>query len=243
MTRQNDTPNSQQENSLKTNRSKIGLILLAFIAFISLGLPDGLLGIAWPSIREHFSLRLDTLGILLFASTAGYMTSSFFSGQVISKLGVGKTLAFSCLLTGASLIGYTFAPFWWVMVMLGVFVGVGAGAIDAGLNTYIASNFGEGLMQWLHASYGIGVTLGPVIMTVGLNLYNAWQWGYQNVGIAQIILAICFFITVSMWTQTSGATHTEEKKITDYQTSISETLRQPKVWMSLLLFFIYVGIE
>lgn len=228
---------------MKTQRSKIGLILLAFIAFISLGLPDGLLGIAWPSIREHFSLRLDALGILLFASTAGYMTSSFFSGQVISKLGVGKTLAFSCLLTSVSLIGYTFAPFWWVMVLLGVVAGLGAGAIDAGLNTYIASNFGEGLMQWLHASYGVGVTSGPIIMTVGLNLYNAWQWGYQSVGIAQILLAICFFFTISMWAQNPQTEHKEEKKLTDYQTPISETLRQPKVWMSLLLFFIYVGIE
>ncbi|MBL8097948.1 MAG: MFS transporter [Anaerolineales bacterium] len=229
-----------KESKLKTPRSKIGLILLAFIAFISLGLPDGLLGIAWPSIREHFSLRLDALGILLFASTAGYMTSSFFSGQVISKLGVGKTLALSCLLTSVSLIGYTFAPFWWVMVLLGVVAGLGAGAIDAGLNTYIASNFGEGLMQWLHASYGVGITLGPIIMTVGLNLYNAWQWGYTNVGIAQLLLAICFFFTISMWTQKEQK---EEKKLTDYQTPISETLRQPKVWMSLLLFFIYVGIE
>lgn len=228
---------------MKSNRSKIGLIVLAFMAFISLGLPDGLLGIAWPSIREHFLLRLDALGILLFASTAGYMTSSFFSGQVITKLGVGKTLAFSCLLTSISLLGYTVAPFWWVMVLSGVVAGLGAGAIDAGLNTYIASNFGEGLMQWLHASYGIGVTAGPIIMTVGLNLYNAWQWGYQSVGIAQIILATCFFFTISMWAQSTGTKNVDEKKLTDYQTPISETLRQPKVWMSLLLFFIYVGIE
>src|SRR5690606_17417297 len=229
--------------TLKTQRSKIGLILLAFLAFISLGLPDGLLGIAWPSIREHFSLRLDSIGILLFASTAGYMTSSFFSGQVIAKLGVGKTLAISCLLTSVSLLGYTFAPFWWVMVLLGIVAGLGAGAIDAGLNTYIASNFGEGLMQWLHASYGIGVTLGPIIMTVGLNLYNAWQWGYKSVGNAQLLLGICFFITISMWAQSSTTESTEDKKLTDYQTPISETLRQPKVWISLLLFFIYVGIE
>lgn len=225
---------------MKTNRSKIGLILLAFLAFISLGLPDGLLGIAWPSIREHFSLHLDALGILLFASTAGYMTSSFFSGQVISKLGVGKTLALSCLLTSVSLIGYTFAPFWWVMVLLGVVAGLGAGAIDAGLNAYIASNFGERLMQWLHASYGVGVTLGPIIMTVGLNAYHAWQWGYVNVGVAQLLLAIGFFFTISMWAKKE---HVEEKKLTDYQTPLSETLRQPKVWISLLLFFIYVGVE
>ncbi|MBL8078628.1 MAG: MFS transporter [Anaerolineales bacterium] len=230
---------------MKTYRAQIGLILLAFIAFISLGLPDGLLGVAWPSIREHFSLRLDALGMLLFAATAGYMTSSFLSGQVISKLGIGGTLAASCFLTGAGLIGYTLAPFWWVMVLLGMVAGLGAGAIDAGLNTYIAANFGEGLMQWLHASFGIGVTLGPIIMTVGLNSFHAWQWGYRNVGTAQIILAACFLLTMSIWQKKSTPAHEpqENMRLTDYKTSISETLRQPIVWMSLLLFFIYTGIE
>jgi fucose permease len=230
---------------LKTDRSKIGLILLAFIAFISLGLPDGLLGIAWPSIRNHFSLRLDALGLLLFASTAGYMTSSFLSGKIISKIGIGGTLAASCFLTGAGLIGYTLVPEWWMMVALGIVAGLGAGAIDAGINTYIASNFGEGLMQWLHASYGVGVTLGPIIMTIGLTAFNAWQWGYRNVGTAQIVLAACFLLTISMWSQKpqTEQAHEQDLLLTDYQTPISETLRRPAVWMSLLLFFIYTGLE
>ena len=227
-------------------RAYIGLILLSFIAFISLGLPDGLLGVAWPSIRETFSLRLDALGILLVASTAGYITSSFLSGKLIAKLGVGGTLAASCFLTGAGLIGYTLVPAWWMMVLLGVVAGLGAGAIDAGLNTYIASHFGEGLMQWLHASFGVGVTLGPLIMTAGLNWFNDWHWGYQNVGTAQIILAGCFLFTLRMWQRTPELPHEEEKKemrLTDYNTPIGETLKQSSVWMSLLMFFIYTGIE
>lgn len=226
-------------------RSHIGLILLSFIAFISLGLPDGLLGVAWPSIRETFSLRLDALGVLLVASTAGYITSSFLSGKLIARLGVGGTLAASCFLTGAGLIGYTLVPAWWMLVLLGVVAGLGAGAIDAGLNTYIASHFGEGLMQWLHASFGVGVTLGPLIMTAGLNWYNDWHWGYQNVGVAQILLAGCFLLTIRMWQQTPELPHEEKKemRLTDYNTPISETLRQSSVWMSLLMFFIYTGIE
>lgn len=227
-------------------RAYIGLILLSFIAFISLGLPDGLLGVAWPSIRETFSLRLDALGILLVASTSGYITSSFLSGKLIAKLGVGGTLAASCFLTGAGLIGYTLVPAWWMMVLLGVVAGLGAGAIDAGLNTYIASHFGEGLMQWLHASFGVGVTLGPLIMTAGLNWFNDWHWGYQNVGTAQILLAGCFLFTLRMWQRTPELPHEEEKKemrLTDYNTPIGETLKQSSVWMSLLMFFIYTGIE
>jgi fucose permease len=227
-------------------RAYIGLILLSFIAFISLGLPDGLLGVAWPSIRETFSLRLDALGILLVASTSGYITSSFLSGKLIAKLGVGGTLAASCFLTGAGLIGYTLVPAWWMMVLLGVVAGLGAGAIDAGLNTYIASHFGEGLMQWLHASFGVGVTLGPLIMTAGLNWFNDWHWGYQNVGTAQVLLAGCFLFTLRMWQRTPELPHEEEKKemrLTDYNTPIGETLKQSSVWMSLLMFFIYTGIE
>ncbi len=231
--------------SLNKYRSRIGLILLSFIAFISLGLPDGLLGVAWPSIRETFLLRLDALGILLVASTAGYITSSFLSGKLIAKLGVGGTLAASCFLTGAGLIGYTLVPAWWMLVLLGSVAGLGAGAIDAGLNTYIASHFGEGLMQWLHASFGVGVTLGPLIMTAGLNWFNDWHWGYQNVGVAQIILAGCFLLTIRMWQQTPELPHEEKKelRLTDYNTPISETLKHSSVWMSLLMFFIYTGIE
>ena len=123
--------------------SKIGLILLAFIAFISLGLPDGLLGVAWPSIRGSFSRPLDSLGILLFAIMAGYLTSSFFSGHLIARLGVGKLLAASCAATGAGLIGYTLAPTWWMIVAFGAVTGLGAGAIDASLNSYIAWNLGK----------------------------------------------------------------------------------------------------
>ena len=226
-------------------RSRIGLILLSFVAFISLGLPDGLIGVAWPSIREHFSLRLDALGMLLIASTAGYITSSFLSGKLIAKLGVGGTLAASCFLTATGLIGYTFVPAWWMMVLLGVILGLGAGAIDAGLNTYVASHFGEGLMQWLHASFGVGVTLGPLIMTAGLNFFNAWQWGYRAVGTSQMILVACFLLTIPMWQNHDPHPHEEAQptKLTDYKTSITETLKQPSVWMSLLLFFIYTGVE
>ena len=232
-------------NTNSSQRSKIGLIVLAYIAFISLGMPDGLFGVAWPSIRENFSLRLDSVGTFFFAGTAGYMLSSFFSGKIISKLGVGGTLAASCTLTASALLGYTFAPFWWTMVALGVASGLGAGAIDAGLNTYVASHFGEGLMQWLHASYGFGVTLGPIIMTAGLNIFNSWRFGYRMVGIAQLLLATSFLLTVRMWQEGGGASPNpdQEHHLTDYQTPFGETLRQPIVWLNLLLFFLYTGAE
>lgn len=226
-------------------KSKVGLIVLAYIAFISLGLPDGLLGVAWPSIRANFSIPLDSLGALLFASMVGYLTSSFFSGKIMARLGVGGLLAVSCALTGSVLVGYTLAPAWWVMVGLAVFGGLGAGAIDAGINTYIASEHSEGLMQWLHASFGVGITLGPMIMTAGLNAFGKWRVGYAAVGAAQLVLALCFALTMAMWKREKAPLPEEDdsKRLLDYQTSLRSTLRRPRTWLSVLLFFIYTGCE
>ncbi len=226
------------------NYPRLGLVLLAFIAFVALGLPDGLLGVGWPSIRTGFSIPLDALGMLLFASVAGYMVSTFLSGFLLSRVGVGRILAASCFLTGFALIGYTFVPQWWMMVGLGVFSGMGAGAIDAGLNTYVAAHFGEGLMQWLHASWGVGITLGPIIMTLGLTNSHTWRLGYIIVGGFQIVLAVCFVLTLGMWHQDNDPSESNtRRKLTEYKTPITETLRHPQVWLSVLLFFLYVGAE
>jgi fucose permease len=230
--------------SIRQSRSRIGLLLLAYIAFISLGLPDGLLGVAWPSLRADFSLPLDALGALLIAGTTGYLTSSFFSGQVMSRMGVGGLLAASCFATGASLLGYTLAPAWVLIVGLGVVAGLGAGAIDAGINTYVASNYGEGLMQWLHASFGIGITLGPLIMITGINHFDSWRLGYIVVGVTQLILTICFGLTVGLWKKPAASGKPDgTQRLMDYRTSLLETLRQPGAWLSIALFFIYTGIE
>ncbi len=224
----------------------LGLILLAFIAFVALGLPDGLLGVGWPSIRAGFSIPLDAIGTFLTALVAGYMTSSFLSGFLLARLGVGRILAASCFLTGVALIGYTLVPQWWMMVLLGVIAGLGAGGIDAGLNTYVAAHFGEGLMQWLHASWGVGITMGPIIMTLGLTNLDSWRFGYRVVGGFQLALAACFVLTLAMWSRNgapAGGSAETEKKLTDYKTPMGQTLRQPRVWLSVVLFFLYVGAE
>jgi fucose permease len=227
-----------------------GLIVLAFIAFISLGLPDGLLGVAWPSIRDGFGLPLDALGALLIAVNAGYLVSSFGSGYAISRLGVGRLLAVSCAATGLGLIGYTLVPAWWMMVALGLLAGLGAGAIDGGLNTFVAAHFGERLMQWLHASWGVGITLGPFIMTLGLERFQSWRWGYVAVGASQIALGAYFAITASRWQSPTRPPSPDEtitpqgpQPIHEPAASFAETLANPRVWMSLTLFLVYTGIE
>jgi len=224
-------------------RSLVGLVALAFIAFISLGLPDGLMGVAWPTLRAEFNQPLDSLGYMLVAAMAGYMTSSFISGKIMARLGVGGLLAASCAVTGLSLLGYTVAPAWPVMVGLAVFAGLGGGAIDAGINTYVAAHFKESLMQWLHASFGVGITLGPIIMTVGLKNTGMWRTGYWVVGTAQVLLAVCFALTASRWRNGGTDAVEGERKLTDYRTPMRQTLREPRAWLSILLFFLYTGME
>ena len=232
------------EPGAKAGRSKLGVVALAFVAFVALGMPDGLLGVAWPSIRASFALPLDAVGLLLVATVAGYLTSSALSGPLVARWGVGQVLAVSCALTGAGMLGYTLVPTWWLVVVLGVVAGLGAGAIDAGLNTYAAAHFGESLMQWLHASYGVGVTLGPVIMTLALTDRQSWQLGYRVVGLFQLGLAVCFVLTRPIWNRSDPpAGGPSARRLTDYQTSLRETLRQPRVWLSVLLFFLYTGSE
>jgi fucose permease len=235
---------SDQTATANAHQSRWGLIVLAFVAFIALGLPDGLLGVGWPSIRGHFHVPLDAVGLLLMAGVAGYMASSFFSGVLLARIGVGRLLAASCFLTGIVLLAYTFVPNWWMMVLLGAFAGLGAGAIDAGLNTYVASHFGEGTMQGLHASWGVGITLGPIIMTFGLTALDSWRFGYRVVGLFQVALAVCFVLTLALWNRNDRPADGETaKKLTDYTTPMTETLRRPRVWLSTMLFFLYVGAE
>jgi fucose permease len=163
------------------------LVALAYAAFVSLGLPDGLTGVAWPSIRTTFGLPLNALGALATTAMIGYLVSSFSSGRMLARLGVGGLLALSCLATAISLLGYGSAPLWGVMVGLGLLAGLGAGAIDAGLNTYAAENFSPRTVNWLHASFGLGAATGPMVMSSVISAGQSWRLGYLIVGVAQLI--------------------------------------------------------
>ncbi|TDP91301.1 fucose permease [Halanaerobium saccharolyticum] len=226
------------------------LIALIYIAFISLGLPDGLLGVAWPEMRESFSLPLDALGIILIGSTTGYLLSSFFNGFFMRKIGVAVLLSLSCLATALALIGYTLVPVWWLLPLLAVLAGLGAGAIDAGLNTYVEKHFNEGLMQWLHASFGVGVTIGPIIMSSAIKYFESWRVGYLIVGSAQILLALTFALTLSLWRDPENKKKAEVAKKENkdrnnkkQEIKMLDTIRHLPALLSVLLFFIYTGIE
>ena len=178
---------------------RTSVLLLAYFAFISLGLPDGLLGVGWPSIATEFRVGTDAVGLLLFAGTAGYLVSSVAAGFSIARLGVGRLLAGSTALASLALAGYAVSPAFAFLVPCALIAGFGGGAIDAGLNAYAAGAFGPKHMNWLHAFFGLGVAIGPLIMTGVLSGGLSWHWGYGIVASGQALLAVAFAVTARSW--------------------------------------------
>src|SRR5437867_735803 len=159
-------------------------VTIAALAFATLGLPDGALGVAWPSIRRDFGLPVSGLGSLLLVMMAGHLVSSFGSGPAVARLGSGRLLVWSNLAFAASALGFAAAPAWGVLLLAGLFVGMGAGLIDAGLNAYAAARFSPGVITWLHACFGAGAMLGPLLVSGVLQSGRSWRGGYGLIAFA-----------------------------------------------------------
>jgi fucose permease len=215
-------------------------LALASLGFVSLGLPEGMLGVAWPSIRASFGLPLDALGLLLAPFATGYFVSSAVSGRVLTRLGIGRALAISCGLTGLSLLGYALSPAWLSMIVLAGVLGVGAGTIDAGVNTYAAVAHGARVLNWMHAAFGLGAAIGPLIMTAIIGAGLAWNIGYAAVALAQLGLAAGYWRTRQLYARPRhpAAVHTDAG-----HGSARALLRNPVALLSMGLFFVYVGLE
>ena len=215
------------------------LALLAFLAFISLGLPDGLLGVSWPSMRLAFGVPLDALGTLVAVQTLGYLTSSSLSGRLLRVLPIGSVLALSTLAAALALLGFSTTSLWPLLLACGFLAGLAGGAVDAGLNAYGARHFSARVLNWLHAFFGVGTTLGPLIVTAVLTSGAAWRWSYVIVGTAQLLLAATFFATRRRWADVAIG----EAAPPQVAARTRDTLRRPIVWLAMATFFVYSGAE
>jgi fucose permease len=214
------------------------LIALAGLAFVSLGLPDGLLGVAWPSMSLSFARPLDDLGVLFLAITVGYVASSAASGRLLAHLNLGVALAVSCMLTAAALAGFALSTGWWWLVPLSVVLGLGGGGIDTTLNTYAASQHGARALNLLHACYGVGAAAGPMIMTAAMRPGGSWQLGYAIVCVAQTILAFAFVATRRHWPTVASA-----EAAAAAGASLLATARLRPAQLGALTFVCYTGVE
>lgn len=228
-------------------RARAVPLILVGLGFVSLGLPEGSLGVAWPSIRDSFSLPLDALGFLFGSFATGYVVSSALSGRVFARLGIGTALAISCLASGTSLLGYSVSSGWPTMIVLAGVLGLGAGTIDSGLNAYAAVQYGSRVLNWMHAAFGIGAAIGPVLMTGAITSGLGWQRAYALLGLAQITLGVGY----AGW-RNALQTHRGSRGLPSAtnQPRASETTRprpgsrsNPALWISAAVFFLYVGVE
>jgi len=165
------------------------LLGLVYLAFVSLGLPDGVLGVAWPLMRNTLGQPLAAVGAITITMTVCSAGSSLMAGAVVHRIGTGAVVAASCLMTAVALIGFSLAPtFAWVLA-LAVPLGLGAGAVDASLNHFVAVHYSSRHMNWLHGCWGVGATTGPLIMGVALAGNGGWESGLRSLGLMQLGLA------------------------------------------------------
>jgi fucose permease len=178
------------------------LLAVVYAAFVSLGLPDGAMGVAWPAMRATLGQPLEALGLVSLIGTVGSALSGFASGRVLARLGTPKVVLISGLLTGGALVGYALAPSYAFVLALALPLGFGAGSVDAGLNHYAAERWSSRHMNWLHASWGVGATLGPLVMTAAIAAGTGgqgWRTGYLAIGGTQLALAAVFLFTLGLW--------------------------------------------
>ncbi len=228
------------------------LLAITYLAFISLGLPDAMLGSAWPSMHLQLQVPVSCAGMISMVISIGTVISSLLSDRITRKWGTGLVTAVSVGLTAAALLGFSVAPSFWALCLLAIPYGLGAGAVDAALNNYAAIHFKASHMSWLHCCWGVGASLGPYIMGACLTGGLTWNSGYRIVGFLQIALTAFLFASLSAWKEkrregeketkgkpkTEGEPKAEALKATeDTAPSVKQLLRISGVKAEMAAFF------
>jgi fucose permease len=213
----------------------IVLLILIYISFISLGLPDGLLGVGWPIMRLAFNQSLQAAGLVIIIMMPLSTLSSMNAARLKERFGVGPVAFASALLTAFSLIGIGFSASFEGLILFSIGLGIGQGAVDALLNDVVSQNFASKHMSWLHGFWGVGATIGPGLMTYILSLNKGWTLGYFLVGSIQLGIAFLLFLSLPLWKHLNKSDHESQ--------SNEKGSFQSVMLFGMALFFIYVGIE
>ena len=218
------------------------LLALIYLAFISLGLPDSLLGSAWPHMHLDLGAQLSMEGIISMLISCGTVISSLFSEKIIYKFGTGMISAVSTLLTAVALFGFSVSGNFYMLCFLAIPYGLGAGAIDAALNNYVALHFASRHMSWLHCFWGIGAAVGPYVMGVAMSLGKGWRGGYLAISVIQLVLTIVLFAALPLWkiNQEKNEESITEKK---EPKKLKEIFKIKGVAFVLIAFFCYCAVE
>ena len=214
------------------------LILIIYVAFISLGLPDALLGSAWPIMHLEMNVPISYAGIVSMVTSLGTIISSLFSDRLTKRFSTAKVTAFSVMLTAIALLGFSLSSKYYMLIIWAIPYGIGAGGIDASLNNYVALNYSSKHMSWLHCMWGIGASLGPYIMTFALVNTDKWNNGYLYIAILQIVLTVFLFMSIPLWKKTKS----EEVKV-NKPLKLKEIFAIKGAKAIMLAFFCYCALE
>jgi len=215
------------------------LLILIYISFVSLGLPDSLLGSAWPSMLSEISVPVWGAGLLQMTTSLCTIISSLNSAMLIRRFGTGRLTALSTGLTALALLGFSFAPNYALLLLVSIPLGLGAGAVDAGINNYVAQHCEPRHMNWLHCFWGVGTVVSPLILSAALGAGFAWRWGYRTVFALQMTLCIVMLLTLRLWKQ--GSIEQEEKNAKVL--SVRQVLALPGALAGMTTFFCYCAAE
>lgn len=218
------------------------LLVIIYFAFISLGLPDALLGAAWPSMQPEFGVPLSYAGIISMIIAVGTIISSLQSDRLTRRLGTGKVTAISVATTAAALFGFSVTKSFWLLCIWAVPYGLGAGSVDASLNNYVALHYKSRHMSWLHCMWGVGATVGPYIMGYALANGNSWNTGYRFIGIIQIALTAVLVFSLPMW-KSRNAECAQNMPEENKALSLKQIIRISGAKEVMVCFFCYCAIE
>ena len=220
------------------------LLAVIYLSFISLGLPDALLGSAWPAIYEEFQVPVSYAGIISMIISAGTIVSSLSSDQLTFKLGTGKVTALSVALTAIALFGFSISNSFWLLCLWAIPYGLGAGSVDASLNNYVALHYTSRHMSWLHCMWGIGASLGPYVMGSALSRGQHWNMGYRYIALLQIILTAILFFSLPLWKDRSKAQEQKNGTVSPAKPmSLKEIIQIPGAKAIFVTFFCYCALE
>jgi fucose permease len=222
------------------------LLIIIYLAFISLGLPDSLLGSAWPRMQQDIKASFGSAGIVSMIVSLGTILSSLMSGRAIQRFGTGRITFISCCLTAAVLFGFSVSNSLRWLVVLAVPLGLGAGAVDSALNHYVAENYKARHMNWLHSFWGVGATIGPAILSYSLAGYGSWRMGYAVIAAIQSVIASILLISLPLWGRVSSQRSRNEMyhdQIASDKPQQKNVLRINGVKQTFLVFLLYCGVE
>ena len=219
------------------------LLAIIYLAFISLGLPDSLLGAAWPSMYPEFQVPVSYAGIISMVIALGTVISSLMSDRLTKRLGAGLVTAISVAMTALALFGFSFSHSFWVLILWSIPYGLGAGSVDAALNNYVALHYKSRHMSWLHCMWGVGASAGPYIMGFALSHGQNWNGGYRYIGILQVILTFILFISLPLWKKEKKDAAPESDATSNHILTLREIFAIPGAKSVMLMFFCYSAIE